>query len=125
MLALSNETSPRTTSRTTVVPSGTRNRSLLGRQVAVVRVAGGEESLGRGDVGGRVRALEVRPLECRVVGADAQPRQRVDDPLSPLRTVTSLVGVLDPEHEPTAQPPGERPVEQRRAGPADVEEPGR
>ena len=118
------------TSSTTVVPSGTRKRStrpgrvrgrgrassrrsrlgrlrplldLLGRQVAVVRQAGGEQPLGGGDVGVGVGALEVRPLERRVVGADADPRQRVDDALRPLRPGCALVGVLDAQHERAAR----------------------
>ncbi len=70
-------------------------------------------------------ALEQRALEVRVVGGDADPRQRVDDALRPLRAVAGLVGVLDPEDERATGRAGQRPVEEGRAGPADVEEAGR
>ena len=71
-----------------------------------------------------VLALEVRALEVRVVGADADPGQRVDDALRPLGPVAGLVGVLDAQHERAAVALGERPVAQRGAGAADVEEAG-
>ena len=98
---------------------------LLGRQVAVVRRAGLEQPLGGGEVSVGVLALEVRAFERGIVVADADPRQRVDDPLRPLRPVASLVGVLDAQHERATEPLGQRPVVQRRARPADVEEAGR
>ena len=149
-----NVTSPRMASWTTVVPSGhaepqdpagTRLQAavagvavvaglagllgagldLLAGEVAVVGLAGGVEALGRGDVGLGVGALEVGALEHRVVGADAQPGEGVDDALGPLRAVAGLVGVLDPQDERAAELAGQRPVVEGRAGPADVEEPRR
>ena len=134
MASWSNSTSPRTTSRTTVVavghaepqhPAGRRAEAavtrvavvalpagrlrplldLLAGEIAVVGLAGGEQLLGGGDVGGGVGALEVRALEHRVVGGDAEPGQRVDDALRPLRPVARLVGVLDAQHEAAAEPP--------------------
>ena len=56
---------------------------------------------------------------------DADPRERVDDPLGPLRPVAGLVGVFDAQHERAAESLREGPVVQRRARPADVEEAGR
>ena len=153
--SLANVTSPRTASWTTVVPvrdaeaqrpgPGPGSEAavagvavvaglagllgpgldLLAGQVAVVRLAVGVQALGRGDVGRGVGALEVRALEHRVVGADAQPGQGVDDALGPLGPVAGLVGVLDPQHERAAELAGQRPVVERRARPADVEEPRR
>ena len=62
--------------------------------------------------------------------AGRRPRSRstasaVDDALRPLRPVARLVGVFDAQHERAAGRAGERPVEQRGAGTADVEEAGR
>ncbi len=74
---------------------------------------------------GGVLTLEVRALEVLVVGGDPDPRQRVDDPLRPLGAVAGLVGVLDPQHEGTAEAASQRPVVQRRARPTDVERAGR
>ena len=97
---------------------------LVGRQIAVVRGALVEQSLRRRHVGTRVVALEVGALEAVVVGGDADPGERIDDSLRPLRTVPGLVRVLDPQDERATALTGEGPVVQRRARPADMEEAG-
>ena len=98
---------------------------LVGRQVAVVRGALVEQPVRRRHVGSRMVALEVGSLEAIIVGRDADPGERIDDPLRPLGAVPGLVGVLDPEHERAAALAGEGPVVQRRARPADMERAGR
>ena len=75
-------------------------------------------------VGTRMIALEERALEPVIVGGDADPGERIDDPLRPFRTVAGLVGVLDPQHERATALPGEGPVVQRRARSADMERAG-
>ena len=83
------------------------------------------QTLCRGHVGRGVMALEVRPLERRVTGGDAEPGEGVEDALRPLRVVAHLVGVLDAQHERAGLLLGQRPVVQRRAGTTDVEAPRR
>ena len=97
---------------------------LVGRQIAVVRGALVEQSVRRRHVGAGVVALEMRALEAVIVGRDADPGERIDDSLRPLRTVPGLVGVLDPQHERATALTGEGPVVQRRACPADMERAG-
>ena len=97
---------------------------LVGRQVAVVRGALVEQPVRRRHVGAGVVALEMGALEVLVVGRDADPGERIDDSLRPLRTVPGLVGVLDPQHERAAALTGEGPVVQRRTCPTDMERAG-
>ena len=96
---------------------------LLGREVAVVGVTAPRTAAAPACTWATALALwKYGPSNMRVVGADAEPGEGVDDPLRPLRPVAGLVGVLDAQHEAPAEPLGERPVEQRRPRPADVEE---
>ena len=69
----------------------------------------------------RVLALEVGTLEVWVVAVDADPGERVDDPLGPLRPISLGIGVFDSKDERATEPTSERPVEQRGTGATDVE----
>ncbi len=107
----------------------------LGRAEAAVGVSALEQSRGvlPVEVGplalpvGTERAAHVRPL----VPVEAEPAQDIDDPLLGSFDVAVAVGVLDAEQEGAVPPlaPGlpvrEQPVEERGAGAADVQEPGR
>src|SRR4029077_13406764 len=66
---------------------------VLAGAVAVVRLAGRVEPGGGLGVGARVVGLEVRSLVAARL--DADPGQRRDDALDPLRPVARGVGVLD------------------------------
>ena len=94
-------------------------------QIAVVRRTRLEEAVSCCNVRFGVRALEVRTLEMRVALVDADPGERIDDALNPLRLITCLVGVFDAEDERAFEAPGERPVHQRRPGASDMKEAGR
>ena len=59
-----------------------------------------------------------------LVPVELQPAQRVEDLLDVLRRRALAVGVLDAQHELPALVAGEQPVEQGRAGAADVQGPG-
>ena len=98
---------------------------LVGGQIAVVGEALVEQPVRRRDMRRGVGALEVRAFEMWIVGRDADPRQRVDDPLRPLRSVAGLVGVFDAQDEGATDLAGECPVVQRRARSTDVERTGR
>ena len=97
----------------------------LGRTVAVVRPPLGHETIGHRAVAiealglevRRVRSADVRPL----VPVEAEPAQAVHDSRDHLPRRTFGVGVLDAQHERAAVPAGIQPVEQRRAGAADVQ----
>src|SRR5690606_34614779 len=100
---------------------------LLGRAVAVVGLALGQELLG-------VLAVNLQPLALLVgaigsahlgtlVPVDLQPPQGVDDGPGGLFGGTLQIGILDAQHEGAAVMAGKQPVEQCRPGPAHVEKP--
>ncbi len=99
----------------------TRARHFVagGRGVSEWTFSGTKRDGTRVEVAGCVLALEVRPLVG--AGGDADPRQRADDALRPLRPVAGLVGVLDAQHERAVGLAGEDPVVERRARPTHVE----
>ena len=155
IVSLANVTSPRTTSWTTVVPVGHAEAQhpararLRGRGRGSSRRSPACPSPWRGPGSARRSGRSSRPgpaaysrsaaATCAAAlalwkygpsnaGSSApmpDPGQGVDDALGPLRPVAGLVGVLDAQHERAAEPAGQRPVVQRRARPADVEEAGR
>ena len=84
-----------------------------------VRAAGIEQRLLRLGVARAALALEHRTL----VPVELEPAQRVDDRGHVLGARALAVGVLDPQHELPLLVTREQPVEQRRAGPADVQLP--
>ena len=102
---------------------------LLGRAVAVVRRAGLAQALG--DVGvdrepvGLAVGAELAAHLRALVPVDAEPAQRAEDRVVALLGVAGEVGVLDAEHQGAAEVARERPVEQRAAHVADVDEAGR
>ena len=76
---------------------------------------------------GTERATDVRPL----VPIEAEPAQDIDDPLLGSFDVAVAVGVLDAKQEGAGLsltpglPVRQQPVEERGAGAADVQQPGR
>ena len=99
---------------------------LVGRQVAVVRVPRLVQPLAGGEVSVGVLALEMRPLEVRVVGAEMPIQASAS--MMPCVHSGRLRASSVSSMRSTNVPPGrsrQRPVEQRRAGTADVEEAGR
>ena len=98
---------------------------LFGRAVAVVRAALRDQPLGH-------RAIAIEPLRLKV---RARTGRRPSGPRPsrarasacrrecprPSRPTSARVGVLDAQHERAAVPAGEQPVEERRAGAADVQ----
>src|SRR5690606_10746309 len=93
---------------------------ILARALAVVRLALGVELLGRRAVLRLELAFVAGPRDHPAFGTDADPGQRGDDALGPLRPVARGVGVLDAQHELAARLLGQRPVVQRGTRPADV-----
>src|SRR5204863_7816245 len=71
-----------------------------------------------------IRAVRAADLGA-LVPVQAQPAEPVEDRLQGLRHVALLVGVVDAEDELAVLLPGEQPVEQGRADPADVQVAGR
>ena len=68
----------------------------------------------------------MRPAHLRAfIPIDAQPAQAVQDRRQRLLDVPLLIGVVDPQDELAAVPPGEQPAEQGRADAADVKVSGR
>ncbi len=102
---------------------------LLLRAVAVVGPTGLEEPgshvgvdvVPLGLAVRRERAAHLRPL----VPVEPEPPHDLEQGLVGLDRVAGGVGVLDAEHEGAAVVPGERPVEERGAGEADVRRAGR
>jgi hypothetical protein len=84
---------------------------------APIRLVPRQHRLGIGPVAVAVTALEEGPL---VVG-NPQPGEAVENHLGVRLGAPLLVGVLDPQDEGPAGVLGEQPVEQRRAGAADME----
>ena len=111
------------------LPSGLRGSPLLiqlgRRRIIAVGMAAREQLLhGRGIpvaslrlVVGSIRPAHARPL----VPVDPQPPQPIENRLERLVDVASDVSVVDPQDELPAVLPGEKPVEQRRANPADMQ----
>ena len=107
----------------------------LGRAEAAVGVPARQQSRGvlPVEVGplalpvGTERAADVRPL----VPIEAEPAQDIDDPLLGSFDIAVAVGVLDAEQEGAVPslapglPVRQQPVEERGAGAADVQQPGR
>ncbi|MGY3679455.1 hypothetical protein ACVWXU_003078 [Streptomyces sp. TE33382] len=89
---------------------------LLGRAVAVVRVAGGEELLGDVLVDVHALRLAVRGVRAADTGAlvpvEAEPAHRVEQLVVRLLGVARRVGVLDTEDQGALVVPGEGPVEE-------------
>ena len=102
---------------------------LLGRGIVVVRMAAGQQLLDRGPVTVQPLRLVIRserPAHLRpLVPVDAQPVEAVEDRLQSLLDVPLLVGVVDPQDKLPTVLPGEEPIEQGGADPADVEVSGR
>ena len=101
----------------------------LGRAPAAVGVAGLDQVVGvlavdREPLGLAVRAVRAADVRALVPG-QAGPAQHVEDVLLGRVDVTALVRVLDAEDELAAVAVGERHVEQRHVGRADVRIAGR
>ena len=90
---------------------------LLAGAVTGVQRAAGPEGVDGGLMGLPLGGLEVRAL----VGRHAQPVERRDDPVSPLRTIALLIGVFNPQDERPVVLASEEPVEQGRPGAPHVE----
>ena len=60
-----------------------------------------------------------------LVPIEPEPAQSIEDDLDRLLGIARHVGILDAQDESAAGVPGIQPVEQRRARPADVQEPRR
>ena len=94
----------------------------------VVGAAVAEQSIGVRPVNGHALRLAIRAMAACAVGSlvpvESQPAQVVQDRPFRFSRRALAVGVLDAQHEPSALSPSEQPVEQRRAGVADVQEPG-
>ncbi len=99
-----------------VGPRALRIQLLLGAETPI-RLIPRQHRLGVGPMAVAVTALEERPL----VPGNPQPGEAVENHLGVRLGAPLLVGVLDPEDEGAAGVPGEQPIEQRRAGAADVE----
>ena len=99
-----------------VGPRPLRIQLFLGAEAAI-RLIPRQHRLGVGPVAVAVPALE----EGTLVPGDPQPGEAVENHLGVRLGAPLLVGVLDPQDEGAAGVPGEQPVEQRRAGAADVE----
>ena len=93
---------------------------LLGRAPAAIGEALGKQL--RGDLGVTRRAREL--VHRLAVPEELEPAQAVEDRLHRRLGRPRAVGVLDAQDEPAAVMAGIEPVEQRRAGAADVEESG-
>ncbi len=98
---------------------------LLGRAVAVVRAAGLHQPRGRRPVQIEALGLAIAGRRRPLVPVEAEPPERVDDELDVLVGRARAVGVLDAQDEDAAVVAREQPVEQRRAGAADVQVAGR
>ena len=96
-------------------------RELLGARVAAVGVAHGQELLGHFAVPGGAREL----VDRFAVPIDAEPSQPVEDGVDGSLRRAFAVGVLDPQQHFPAAAAGVKPVEQRGARPADMQESGR
>ena len=98
---------------------------LLRRAVAVIRAALRDQRVGHRAMTvdalrlkvRTVRAADLRPF----VPVEAEPAQSVEDAVHHLVRRALDVGVFDAQDEHAAEPPREQPVEQRRAGAADVQ----
>ena len=100
----------------------------IGRPILLVGPPRGLQALQVLLVDGRALALPVRAVGAAnprtLIPVHSKPAQaRVDD-IEELLAVAGLVGVLDPQDEDPTGMPGIEPVEERRAGAADMEEPG-
>ena len=104
---------------------------LLGRAVAAIGPAVGEETLGVGPVDveparlPEVPAMDAVVLRAFVVPVEPEPGHRPEDLLDGLVGRSVAIGVLDPEEEDPPGMAGEQPVEERRPGPSDVKVPAR
>src|SRR5205085_306799 len=101
---------------------------LRDRAETVVRVAGRQQLLRVRLVEMQALGLPVRTARSADIGAfvpvEPEPAQIAEDARLGLARRALDVGVLDPEDEGAAVTPREEPVEQRRAGVADVQVPG-
>ena len=100
-----------------------------GGGVIVVRMAAGQQLLDGRPIAIQPLRLVIRserPAHFRpLVPVDAQPAEAVEDRLQRLLDVPLLIGVVDPQDELPAVLPGEQPIEQRGANPANVQVSGR
>ena len=98
-----------------------RRKSLTSLKQAL-RVGDGIGAGGQQPLEGR--SVAVAPLELRerpLIPIELEPAQRVEDLLDVLRGGALAVGVLDPQDELSAPPPGVEPVVQCRPRSPDVE----
>ena len=123
MCSLSNAIGPCTRSTKRVCPVGDleADRALVAERLG----PSASETLGRGPVSVEPLRLEVRrvrPADVRAfVPVESQPAQAVEDARDHLVRRALDVGVLDPQDEHAAMAPRVQPVEERRAGAADVQ----
>jgi len=100
----------------------------VNRAVLLKRATGGLQFFEMLAVDGRPFALAAGAESAAdprsLVPAEAEPREAVVDDVEERLGVALLVRVLDAQDEDAAGVAGVKPVEQRRAGAADVEEPG-
>ena len=93
--------------------------------VAVVRERFGDEPIGHRAIPIAALGLKIRRVrsadERAFVPVEAEPSHPVEDPFDHLLRRSLDVGVFDPQHEHAAVPARVEPVEERRAGAADVE----
>ncbi len=94
---------------------------FLGRGVAAIGVACGQQLLGDLAMPGGAREL----MHGVAVPGDAEPGQAVEDGVDRRLGGALAVGILDPQQHLAAGARGIEPVEQRRARAADMEEAGR
>ena len=91
-------------------------------------MSAGDQALGRGAIPIEPLGLEVRPEGAADSGpfvpVEAKPPHPLENPFDHLGRGALHVGILDAEHEDAAVPAREQPVEQRRAGAADMQVPG-
>ena len=102
---------------------------LIGRAVAAIRVALGEQPIGVGAVDVEPLRLTVRRVRSADVGAlvviDAEPPQILEHAGDGFLGDPARVGVLEPQDELAAVVAGEEPREQRAPHVADVQRPAR
>ncbi len=96
-------------------------REFFGRGVAMIGVSGRQQLLGNLAVAGSAGEL----IDRVAVPFDAEPGQPVEDGVDRGLGRTLAVGVLDPQQHLAAAAAGIKPIEQRGARAADVQEAGR
>ncbi len=115
-----------TVTRPAVIPSGQARvfshlRRLLASEIAEVGLALGDQPLNGSDMILSTIRLEQRPN----VPVDSKPLQRLDNGVDKLLLLQRSVGVFDSQHHLATAVAGEQPVEQCRAGTANMQITGR